>query len=76
MPKSLVLCMFVMLFKHKGSRDNPNAYRALGLLNHAYKILSVCLLHRLVAETDWFLSDWQAGFAASVVAVTMSCFSG
>ena len=36
--------------------------RVIGLLNHAYKILSVCILNRLVAETDWFLSEWQAGF--------------
>ena len=37
-------------------------YRAIGLLNHSYKILSVCILNRLVAETDWFLSEGQAGF--------------
>ena len=61
-PKTLVLCVFVMVYKKKGSRDDPNMYRALGLLNHAYKILSVCLLNRMVAETDWFLSEWQAGF--------------
>ena len=39
-------------------------YRALGLLNHSYKILSICLLNRLVKETSWFLSDWQSGFRA------------
>ena len=62
MPKTLVLCVFVMIYKRKGSQDDPDKYRAIGLLNHSYKILSVCLLHRLVAETDWFLSEWQAGF--------------
>ena len=51
-----------MVYKKKGSRDDPDKYRALGLLNHAYKILSVCLLNRMVSETDWFLSEWQAGF--------------
>ena len=61
-PKTLVLCVFVMIFKNKGSRDEPDKYRAIGLLNHAYKILSVCLLNRMVSETDWFLSEWQAGF--------------
>ena len=61
-PKTLVLCIFVMVYKKKGFRDDPGMYRALGLLNHAYKILSVCLLNRMVAETDWFLSEWQAGF--------------
>ena len=24
--------------------------------------MSICLLNRLVKETEWFLSDWQAGF--------------
>ena len=61
-PKTLVLCVFVMMYKKKGSRDDPEMYRALGLLNHGYKILSVCILRRLVAETDWFISEWQAGF--------------
>ena len=51
-----------MLFKNKGSSDDYTKYRAIGLLNHSYKIMSVCLLNRLVEETDWFLSDWQAGF--------------
>ena len=60
-PKNLVLCMFVMIHK-KGSNEMLDNYRALGMLNHAYKILSICLLKRLVAETEWFISDWQAGF--------------
>ena len=60
-PRSLVLCMFVMMHK-KGSREDCKNYRAIGLLNHAFKILSVCILQRLMQETEWFLSDWQAGF--------------
>ena len=56
-PKNLVLCMFVMIYKRKGSSDDLSCYRAIGLLNHAYKILSICLLKRIVAETEWFLSD-------------------
>ena len=55
-PKSLVLCMFVMIHK-KGSVDDCANYRAIGLLNHAYKILSVCLLNRPLKEVEWFLSD-------------------
>ena len=31
---------FVMLFKNKGSSNNPAKYRCIGLLNHAYKVLS------------------------------------
>ena len=60
-PKSLVLCAFVMIHKKDSPEDCAN-YRAIGLLNHSYKIMSVCILHRLIDETDWFLSDWQAGF--------------
>ena len=55
-PKNLVLCMFVLIHK-KGSSEKLDNYRALGMLNHAYKILSICLLKRLVVETDWFVSD-------------------
>ena len=51
-----------MIYKHKGSSDDPSCYRAIGLLNHAYKVISICLLKRVAAETDDFLSDWQAGF--------------
>ena len=51
-----------MLYKHKGSKNDPSKYRCIGLLNHCYKILSQCLLQRLSAETDGYLADWQAGF--------------
>ena len=34
----------------------------LGPLNHAYTIMSVILLKRLVAECCNFFSDWQTGF--------------
>ena len=61
MSKTLVLCMFVMLHKKDSSEECAN-YRALGLCNHAYKIMSICLLNRMIKETDWFLSEWQAGF--------------
>ena len=40
-PKNLVLCMFIMIYKRKGSSDDPACYRAIGLLNHTYKILSI-----------------------------------
>ena len=53
-----------MLFKHKGSSDDPTRYRCIGLLNHSYKILSQCLLARLIKETQGYLSEWQAGFRA------------
>ena len=53
-----------MIFKKKGSHNDCSKYRAIGLLNHAYKIMSVILLKRLVTECADFLSEWQAGFRA------------
>lgn len=51
-----------MIYK-KGSVNDCANYRPIGLLNHSYKILSVCILtSRLMKETKWFLSDWQSGF--------------
>ena len=46
-----------MLYK-KGSRDDFANYRAIGLLCHAYKVLSVIVLRRMEER----LPDSQAGF--------------
>ena len=62
-PAELAIGVFVMLYK-KGSPDDFANYRCICLLNHAYKILSVVLMKRLVKECEGFLSDWQAGFRA------------
>ena len=61
-PKDLVLGEFVMLWKKKGSTDDPSKYRCICLLNHLYKILSTIILNRLLEPVDGFLKDWQAGF--------------
>ena len=53
-----------MIYKKKGSHNDCSKYRAIGLLNHAYKIMSVVLLRRLVRECHEFFSEWQAGFRA------------
>jgi hypothetical protein len=63
-PEDFAKASFVMIFKNKGSNNNPAKYRCIGLLNHIYKILSQCLLVRITAETQGFLADWQAGFRA------------
>ena len=63
-PADFVQATFVMLFKNKGSKDDPTKYRCLAMLNHAYKALSQCLLARIQAETNQYLSEWQAGFRA------------
>ena len=61
-PENLVCGRFVMLWKRKGSTNDPSKYRCICLLNHAYKILANILLTRLVAGSTGFLLDWQAGF--------------
>ena len=61
-PQKFGEAKFVMLYKCKGSADDPSKYRCLGMLNHCYKVLSQCMLARITTETETFLSDWQAGF--------------
>ena len=61
-PPELVRAAFIMIFKNKGSPDDLSKYRCIGLLPHAYKILSLVMLERVMNECKGFLSDWQAGF--------------
>ena len=56
-PPELAVAVFVMIFKNKGSPDDCTKYRCIGLLNHAYKIMTVVLLKRLVTECQSFFSD-------------------
>lgn len=46
-PPELVRAAFVMIFKNKGSHNDPTKYRCIGLLPHAYKILSLVMLERI-----------------------------
>ena len=39
LPGGFVQAHFVMLFKGKGSANDPTRYRCVALLNHSYKIL-------------------------------------
>ena len=50
-PERFAQATFVMLYKDKGSKDDPTKYRCLAMLNHAYKVLSQCLLTRIEEET-------------------------
>ena len=50
-----------MLYKKK-DRDDFSNYRALCLLCHAYKLLSVVISRRLHIHLEHFLPDTQAGF--------------
>ena len=61
-PESMGTAVFTMLYKQKGSPDDPSKYRCIGLLNSAYKVLSSVMLRRINKETTGYLQDWQAGF--------------
>ena len=63
-PQNLACGKFVMVWKRKGSSDDPSKYRCLCLLNHAYKALAIILLQRLLTGSVGFLKDWQNGFRA------------
>ena len=43
-PTDFAKTMFVMLFKNKGSSDDPSKYRCIGLLTHSFKVFQQCLL--------------------------------
>ena len=62
LPEGFAQARFVMLYKGKGSANDPARYRCIALLNHSYKILSRILLKRLLPSSEIFLNDWQAGF--------------
>ena len=58
----LVRVSFIILYKNKDSINDPTKYRCIGLLPHAYKLLSLVMLERIMTECSAFLADWQAGF--------------
>ena len=62
-PEEMVLGIFCPLYKKKDADDMEN-YRFICLLPHAYKLLSVYLLRRMLEEAGGFLPDYQAGFRA------------
>ena len=53
-PQDLVTANCHMLYKNKGSREDPSCYR--------YIVLSLILPGRMIGISDSFLQDWQAGF--------------
>ena len=60
-PDDFALGDMMMHYKKKCSNDRRN-YRALGLLNHAYKIFAKTLLERMLPFITPKISDMQAGF--------------
>ena len=64
MPKDFVLADMLMHYKKKCKNTRSN-YRALGLLNHCYKVLASVLLIRILPFISPKISDMQAGFRKS-----------
>ena len=62
-PEELVLGVFYPLYKKK-CVDDMNNYRFICLLSHAYKLLAMYLLKRMMIEIEGFLPECQAGFRA------------
>ena len=62
-PQDMVTSIFVMIHK-KGDRNDKWNYRPIGLLSHAYKILSQLILLKLRPVIEAFLPESQAGFRA------------
>ena len=60
-PDDFVLADMLMMHKKKSHDDRSN-YRALGLLNHTYKIFACILLMRILPYVAPNISDMQAGF--------------
>ena len=65
-PEVLAIGLFIMIWKGpaKGSSDEHKNYRPIDLQNHAWKLVGVLLLLRLIEETELFLPEDQAGFRA------------
>ena len=60
-PDEFTLADMQMLYKKKNKDDRKN-YRALGLLNHCYKIFAMVLLLRMLPFIEPRISDMQSGF--------------
>ena len=56
-PQAFGQAVFVMLYKNKGSTNDPTKYRCIDLLNHACEVLSTIILGRINTETDDYLQD-------------------
>ena len=59
-PDDFVLSDMLMMYKKK-CKDNRTNYRALGLLNHAYKVFPTVILKRIIPYIELKLSEMQAG---------------
>jgi exonuclease III len=60
-PREFMKGCIIMAYK-KGSRDQPENYRTLCMLNHSFKVLSSLLLMKLGEHLHNHISTSQAGF--------------
>ena len=62
-PNKLVVVLFVMLYKgaKKGTVDEFDAYRPIGLLSHAWKLAEAVFMEELAADTELFLEPANQG---------------
>ena len=62
-PDGMATREFIVMFKPKKPNSNdPKSYRALRMLNHAFKLPSGPVVEQLVAETESSMPEWQGGF--------------
>ena len=52
----------IVMLQKKGSKYNFGNYRAIGLMCHSYKLLSMLVLHRMQDAVESRLAETQAGF--------------
>ena len=64
MPAENAVGTMIIMYK-KGSKDDRSNYRAVFLLPHSFKILSMCILHRLRPLIEHQLPGTQAGFRSA-----------
>ncbi len=64
LPTDMAVGEMLMMDKN-GIKDDKGNYRALCLLPHAFKVLSLCLLRRIMPHVEAIPPDTQAGFRTS-----------
>ena len=61
-PIDVVIGVFVIVFKRKGSSQDFSKYRFICLLIHAFKLMSCYLLSQFVPMAECLQPETQAGF--------------
>ncbi len=64
LPTDMAVGEMLMMHK-KGTKDDNGNYRALCLLPHAFKVIWLCILRRIMPHVELILPITQAGFRTS-----------